>query len=553
MSQFLAIDVDAGGLFVAAGAVRKGAVAVSRVVALPDETGPLTAENAPALGKKLKDLLKQSGVAAAPVVFLVGRDRVLLKDVRHPPVPGSEEPAVVRFQAVKELNDSPDDFVLDYRPAGTLPDGGRKSQAAFVKKDLFAAIRTLCDVAGLKLAAVTPRAYAAAAGLRAAFAAGTEPPDAPTDAVALIFPTASAAEFAVVRGDDLLFSRPIPAAALASEASYVGEVRRNLAVVSGQVPGGVSALYLAESDAPGGGWAGRFRATLPLPVRPYDPLAGSPSADTVPPQYRGAFAATVGALRLRALPGPLPINFVTPRQPKAEPNKNRTKFLVAALAACLLLGAGFLGGMWLVEGKGKELAAIEEDKLRVDDELFQLASNAKRSEAAEEFLRYQVRLHDELYDWTDLFPDIAKTRVTVIDFNAAALPSKTERQKEDKAKDANPNYKPPVKPVGTTVFTIQATDRNTIDTFVRNLAQQRNYVGVTSSGGAMAGGTAGAGSQTFTVKAGIHSRKPDQYTRKLNVTLPKPKPKASADDPFDDFGGGGGFPGFNALPGGATP
>jgi hypothetical protein len=553
LSQFLAIDVDTGGVFVTAGSVRKGTVALSHAVALPDDAGPLTAESAPALGRKLKDLLKQAGVPAAPVLFLVGRDKVLLKDVKHPPVAGAEEPAVVRFQANKELNDSPDDFVLDYLPVGLQPDGSRKSLAAFVKKDVVATAKALCEAAGLKLAAITPRAFAAAAGLRAAFAAGTEPPDTPTDAVALIYPTAAAAEFAVVRGDELLFSRPIPAAALATESAYLAEARRNLAVVNGQVPGGVTALYLAEADAPGGGWAGRLRASLAIPVRPYDPLAGSPAADAVPAQYRGAFAAAVGALRLRALPGPLPINFVTPRQPKAEPNKNRSKFLAAALAACLLLGAGFLGGLWLDSQKAKELADLEAKKQTTDDELYQLMVNARRGEAAEEFLRHQVRLHDELYDWTDLFPEINKSRVTAIDFNANALPNKGERQKEEKAKEANPAYKPLVKPVGTATFTVQTSDRNVVDAFVKNLAGQRHYVGVTGQGGAITGGAAAAaGNQTFTVKAGIHARKPDQYTRKLNVTLPKPKPKASEFD--DDFGGGGtGFPGFNALPGGATP
>ena len=552
MSRILVIDVDTNALTLASGTVRKGAPVVDRAIAQTDELATLTPDHASALGKIIKGLLKQGGIPAAPVVLLVGRDRLFLKEVRHPPVPGSEEPAVVRFQAVKELSDNPDDMALDYLPLGPTPDGGRKAMAVFVRKDFLKAAKEMCDAAGLKLIAVTPRPYAAAAGLRRAIASGVEPPDSPTDAIALVYPAGAGAEFVVIRGDEMLFSRPISAAAFASEATFVGEMRRNLAVVGGQVPGGVAAVYLAEAESPGGGWAGRLQDALPIPVRAYDPLAGSAAGEAVPAQYRGRFAAVGGAIALKAMPGALPINFVTPRQPKSEPSKNRTKIMIASLAACLLLGLAFFGGMWIVEGAGKDVAALESQKKSVDETLQFLTLNAKRADAADEFMRHQVRLHDELYDWTDLFPEIVNTRVTMIDYNAAAMPTKKERQDEDKKKESNPAYKAPVKPVGKVTFTVQAKDRVHVEAFVKALSTHGNYVNVSAPQG---GGIAGAGSlnQTFTVKADVLSRLPNKYTRTLNVTMPKAKPKSA--DPDDDLGGGfGGGPGFSApIGGGETP
>ena len=83
-----------------------------------------------------------------------------VKEIRVPPVPDSEEPAVVRFQAIKELTDSPEDVIIDYTinmlPSTSLS-GDRKAVALIIRKEVLDSYQVLCQAAGLKLAALTPR------------------------------------------------------------------------------------------------------------------------------------------------------------------------------------------------------------------------------------------------------------------------------------------------------------------------------------------------------------------------------------------------------------
>src|SRR5207248_8068529 len=86
------------------------------------------------------------------------RDRVILKDVRYPPVPPHEEPAVVQFQVSKELTDAADEVVLDYTRLSESGRNGEQQALAFViRRELLTTYETLTRAAGLKLVALTPR------------------------------------------------------------------------------------------------------------------------------------------------------------------------------------------------------------------------------------------------------------------------------------------------------------------------------------------------------------------------------------------------------------
>src|SRR5262249_30556250 len=128
------------------------------------------------------------------------------------------------------------------------------------------------------------------------------------------------------------------------ESALIAELKRNLAVYAGQNPAApVETVYLTEPDDPGGGWSGRVRAALHVPVYPFDPLADSTAAESIASQLRGRFAGPIGLLAVRAASATLPINFVQPRQPKADKGPARTRILIGALSLLLLLAmAGVL-------------------------------------------------------------------------------------------------------------------------------------------------------------------------------------------------------------------
>ena len=287
MSRFLAIDADSGGLHIATGsAARGGAVRVEHALTVPTAEH-VTATNAAELGRQLKDALRASGIAAAPVLFAVGRDRVIVKDFKVPRVAAAEEPNVVRFQASKEASEAPDAIVLDYFTlARDEPDGQVRAVTASVRKDLIAAYKALCAAAGLKLAGITPRAIGTLAALDRAVASGavTEP-EQKRASVAVLTRGEKWGELVISRDGQVVFARTVSATAIGSETALLGELRRNLAVYNGQNPQQpVEALYVAEAAGPGG-WSGRIRAGLTDPVQPFDPLAGVDSH--TPPEARG--------------------------------------------------------------------------------------------------------------------------------------------------------------------------------------------------------------------------------------------------------------------------
>src|SRR4029079_18316446 len=138
-------------------------------------------------------------------------------------------------------------------------------------------------------------------------------------------------EFTVVRNGDVTFTVAVPAPVVASETLLLTQVRRNLTTYAGATPAHpVRALYVADTYY---GWAERLRPSLGIPVHGYDPL-GAAARDT-PEDLRARCAAPPGLLAARGWR--LPINFASPRQPRAEADPKKSQIVVVALAALLVL------------------------------------------------------------------------------------------------------------------------------------------------------------------------------------------------------------------------
>jgi hypothetical protein len=525
LSRFLAIDADAGGIHIAAGtAARGGAVRLEQALTVPTAE-PLTAVNAAEYGRLVKDALRAGGITAAPVLAAVGRDRVIVKDFKIPRVGPGEEPNLVRFQAGKEATEAPDAVVLDYFTlARDEPDGQVRAVTASVRKELVAAYKALCAAAGLKLAGITPRAIGTLAALERAVASGavTEP-EQKRASVAVLTRGEKWGELVIARDNQVVFARSMSATAVGSETALLGEMRRNLAVYNGQNPQQpVEAVYVAEAAGPGG-WSGRIRAGLSVPVQAFDPLAGVDSH--TPPDARGHFAALVGLIVLKGKPGRVPIDFAAPREP-AAPKMGAKQKLAGALSLAALLIIGVLGfGYYRVMTKQTEFAKLVRQKTEMENDLKTMDEDGKRVKALQEWDESRINWLDELYDLTARFPDVKNAQVDML--RVESVPA----QKGSKQKN-----------VGKIDLKLSTNDEKLMTQLQGAMNADKKYHNLKKNIKAT-GGFRGGFAQTYEVWADIERRPANEYVRKLTATIP-PRPARGRDDESGGFGGGiGGFGG----------
>jgi hypothetical protein len=429
LARFLALDWDHNQLHVVLANVSGGTVRAVRAASWREDA-PVTAAEAAAVGARLKDRLKEAKIPSAPVLACLGRERIIVKDIRYPQVPEHEEPAVVRFQALKELTGAADEVVLDYTPVGEGGHGERRALVLIAKRALVSAYQELCQEAGLKLAGVTPRPFGLAACVEKL--AGTSvltPAPEPADGVVGTLAVADGwAEFCVSRGSTLLLAR-----SLAPGPNLAAEVRRSLAVYAGQGSGQpVRALYVSGAGD-NAALRERLHNLTELPVHLLDPFTGSDLPDLPPPDERGGFAALVGLLHLRGGRAGLPVNFVAPKQPRAPADPNRRMFALAGAAVlAVLVAVGLLA--WLEVNKlDRQVREQAERNRQLDSQLALYEEDEKRAKAVGAWVDQDVPLLDEIYDLTDRFPDPDKDKVRLsqVTFNVIdQTPNAKDKDKE---------------------------------------------------------------------------------------------------------------------------
>ncbi len=202
MARLLALDWDNTELHLVEANVSRGKVHIQRAVSWREQEAFVPA-NAEQFGTRLRDRLKEAGIAPAPLIIGLGRDRLVVKEVRFPHVSADVEAFVVRNQIIKDLTESADDVLIDYAPlADTTKQGERRALSVVVRKETINALQTVSRAAGLKLAAVTARPFGVAACYK--YLAGHTPqvpaPPSPDAVVAVLTVAGSWAEFSAVRG-----------------------------------------------------------------------------------------------------------------------------------------------------------------------------------------------------------------------------------------------------------------------------------------------------------------------------------------------------------------
>jgi hypothetical protein len=501
LARYLAIDWDNNQLYVVAANAGGGAVRVQAAAAWREEQ-PLSTANAAAVGQRLREHLKAAKIAAAPVVACLGRDRVIIKDIRYPAVPPHEEPAVVRFQAVKELTSAAEDVVIDYTPLGApSPGGEQRSLVLIAKRELVNAYQALCHAAGLKLVGLTPRPFGLAACLDrlAGTTVLTPAPEPAGSAVAVVALGEGWAEFCVSRG-----GVPLLARSLTPGPHLAAEVRRNLAVYNGQAAGQtVKAVYVAGGPD-NAGLRQRLHDLLDLPVHLLDPFAGSEQPDLPPPDKRGGFAGLVGLLYLQGDRSGLPNNFVRPKQPKPprDPNRRRLVFAAAAGLALLVVAVGACAAELASVGRKVDLQRRENADF--DRTLAASEDDGRSVKALGDWTDSSVVWLDELYDLTDRFPDPDKEGIRLAQLTGEVVEKPANAKTKDK-------FVAKMSLKGVT-----GADAKPVDLLVQHLVEDKHYRPDFKQLGRNTGPDRFQFMQQFTIpKVDVEKLPPDKYTRRM--------------------------------------
>jgi Tfp pilus assembly PilM family ATPase len=426
LASLLAIDWDQQQLhLLAVRSQRKGMQA--EWAADWDMGEDLTTRSAEAIGKRLREFLKAEQIAAGSVIVAIGREKVVLKDIRFPAVSAGEEPVLVRFQAMKDVTDPPDTLEIDYVQRPSTGVGERHALAVLGRKDVLNAVRALCRGAGLKLLGLAPRPFGAPYALQRTLEAGGGS-FAGNSVQGVLTVGKRWAELCLFRGHELLLARSLPAGPV-----LVGEVKRSLAVFAAQNAAdpqlaGPATLYVfGNGQAP----TTALAQALPCPVEVVSPLT---IADAVAPrdEDQASLAGAVGLAQRWSVSRSLPVNLAFTKKAHAAVSPTRRRWLVYGVAAGMLLALA-IGGMYTALANRKtQIQELTKVKNKLDEDIRFYAQDRADIDGLKEWEQASVPLLLELYDLTSRFPYEKGFRINHLTVEPISLKSKVKDPKEAK-------------------------------------------------------------------------------------------------------------------------
>jgi Tfp pilus assembly PilM family ATPase len=394
MSRLVAIEWDAKEVRALVGRKKGTALAIDRAIAapLPEREEGSTAE--PEVGKVLSKALADLGVSRSEALVAVGRANIELRFLSTPPVPEEELPDIVRFQAMRQFTTLGDDWPLDYVPLAPNADGGMNVLAAAIAPDLLNQIRKDCHEAGVTVARLVLRPFAAASLLKDQHADGK--------CRMIVDLLKDEADLTVLIGAQVIFPRTVRLP-LSSDIEVLGrtllaEGRRTMIAAQNQLGGRkVDEIVFFGDGTHHAALKQLLEKELQLTVKLVDPFEGIEWSDTraARPEYPGTFAPLVGMLREEVADAKPVVDFLHPRKRPPPPNQRRKLAIMgAAVAAVVLLGLGIMQWrLWSLDSELNQLriARFKAEKLAKDS-----AKPLKDAETLDAFAASDVTWLDEL-------------------------------------------------------------------------------------------------------------------------------------------------------------
>lgn len=385
----------------------------------------------------LTELVANHGLTKCEALIAVGREHAELRQMEFPPVPASELPDMVRFQAVRTFAAAGENAIVDYLPTGGSAaaggsgqtagsgDGGGASDgdAGRISAIVSASgpakldpVRKLIEAAGLSVHRIALRPIAAAALFQVAglghptLAASIA--ETIRSTMALLDLVGDEAEIVLFRGRDVSFVRTVrlPSDPKSRVAALAGEIRRSLiACGAGGSPCNVVMWGSPERHADELAEiverlaAGQNTEPKSLLLNPFDLVDADASVREKVQPTVGRLSPLIGLLRCDARDCHFLIDFENPRRPP-EPKSNRGRLAAmigVPVAAVLLIAWTVYGQFSSLDG---QIAAAESANAALREDVKVADRSIERTERVDQFLDADVQWLDELQRLAETIP-----------------------------------------------------------------------------------------------------------------------------------------------------
>lgn len=365
MPKRLAIEWDTRELRVVAASVRPGRTTVTDIL-----SATLESNEPEVLGETLRKLLAEAGLEKLPTSVALGRGKAELRELKFPAVPAEELPEMVRFEAMRSFAQAGERSAIDFLPTARDKESVRVVAAAVgpdaLKNTAMVAVPSQLAVEHLVLRPL------AAASL---YKQSSQPTDGEVVLVDLL---ADDADIVVLRDGIPIFLRSIrlPENQATRVRSLAGEIRRSLMACQSEQASEASAeaarriVLWGRQDVHADDVSGLGEA-LNTQIETLDPFSlveVDGSLRKQMPEHVGRLAPLVGMLQAEASTDAELIDFLNPRRPP-EPASNRSTWMIAAVAAAVMV---LLGGYFVwnkLSGLDNEIAALESRNSELDADM----------------------------------------------------------------------------------------------------------------------------------------------------------------------------------------
>jgi Tfp pilus assembly PilM family ATPase len=404
MPRLLALEWDAQEARFVLASVRRGNLVLEQAGSIPlppaAEGEKLPAETA---GQIIRTALTVRKIGSMPVLVVVGRSQVELRQLAIPPAPDEELPELVRNLALRELSSASESSIVDFVRLAAEPGEQQLVIAAALPSEQLEQDLAIAKGAGLRPRRVLLRPYAVSGLLSRQMQ--------PRERLCLLVDgNSQEAELIVLAEGQVVVSRtvrlPLPAEGEPEHAPLLAEIRRTVIAVQNQPGGGsIDAVYVCGDTDDQQELVRALEEELSLAGELFRPFSGQQLAAGLrdePPVHAGRYAGLIGALVDEAH-GSHALDFLHPRQPVAPQGRRRIAVLAASLCAVLALAGWYAA--W------SRFSAVDEEIARYARELKDLDTAVKRAveketavAAIEEWSLGNVCWLDELRDLSVRFP-----------------------------------------------------------------------------------------------------------------------------------------------------